>query len=95
LTGATNLPASQNVRMLPAQVVSLLGNVLSRRFEFQADAFAVDLGRATDLRGALLKLDRENRSACNVDPWYSAYHYSHPPLVERLKAIDANYKKEQ
>lgn len=24
----------------------------------------------------------------NTDPWYSAYHYSHPPLVERLAALD-------
>ena len=33
----------------------------------------------------------------NVDSWYSAYHYSHPPLVERLRAIrrgtDAKDKK--
>lgn len=26
----------------------------------------------------------------NPDPWYSAFHYSHPPLVERLQAMRAN-----
>lgn len=29
----------------------------------------------------------------NTDPWYSAYHYSHPPLVERLAALDDSDKK--
>ena len=38
-------------------------------------------------------LDQENKGAANVDPLYSAYHYTHPPLVERLKAIDAALKK--
>lgn len=36
----------------------------------------------------------ENLSAMNTDPWYSAYHYSHPPLVERLAALDEQDKKE-
>lgn len=42
-----------------------------------------------------MKLQEENLSAMNTDPWYSAYHYSHPPLVERLAAIDAADKKEE
>lgn len=33
-------------------------------------------------------IQEENLSAMNTDPWYSAYHYSHPPLVERLAAIE-------
>ena len=41
---------------------------------------------------ALLKLEEENKSAMNVDPWYSSYHYSHPPLAERLRAIDMGIK---
>lgn len=39
-------------------------------------------------------LDKENMGAPNVDPWYSAYHYSHPPLPERLRAITAKLKKD-
>lgn len=70
------------------QVLSLLINQLSRRYEFQADNFAVKLGHAPELREALKKLDSNNKSAPNVDKWYSAYHYSHPPLLERLTAID-------
>lgn len=38
-------------------------------------------------------LQEENLSAMNTDPWYSAYHYSHPPLVERLAALDESDKK--
>lgn len=70
------------------QVLGLLINQLSRRYEFQADNFAVKLGHAPELREALKKLDSNNKSAPNVDKWYSAYHYSHPPLLERLTAID-------
>jgi STE24 endopeptidase len=79
--------------MLP-QVLGLLSNVVSRAFEFQADAFAVGLGKGTELRGALCALDKENKGAVCTDSLYSAYHYSHPPLVERLAAIDAGTKKE-
>ena len=78
---------------LVLQVIGLLINQLSRRYEFQADNFAVKLGHAPQLREALKKLDSNNKSAPNVDPWYSAYHYSHPPLVERLNAIDNASKK--
>ncbi|DBA93318.1 hypothetical protein WJX79_004642 [Trebouxia sp. C0005] len=75
------------------EVLGLLINQLSRRYEFQADNFAVTLGHAPQLREALKKLDSNNKSAPNVDPWYSAYHYSHPPLLERLTAIDIASKK--
>jgi STE24 endopeptidase len=76
-------------------VIGLLSNILSRRYEFQADGFAVSLGKAEELKHALKILDAKNRSAVNVDAWYSAYHYSHPPLVERLNAIDVAAKKAQ
>jgi len=73
-------------------ILSFLTNMLSRRFEFQADAFAKKLGYATQLSSGLIKLNNENLGDLNPDSWYSAYHYSHPPLLERLKAI--GYKKE-
>jgi STE24 endopeptidase len=63
-------------------------NVLSRRFEFQADRFAKTLGYAAPLRTGLIKLQLENLGNMNPDPIYSAYHFSHPPLVERLGALD-------
>jgi len=83
----------RSLQLVLLQVLGLLINQLSRRYEFQADNFAVTLGHAPQLREALKKLDSNNKSAPNVDPWYSAYHYSHPPLLERLTAIDVASKK--
>ncbi|RWR80900.1 CAAX prenyl protease 1 [Cinnamomum micranthum f. kanehirae] len=81
--------------VIPLQhLVSFGLNLVSRAFEFQADAFAKNLGYAAPLRAGLVKLQEENLSAMNTDPWYSAYHYSHPPLVERLGALDDSDKKE-
>ena len=40
------------------------------------------------LKSALLRLNGENLSNLNPHPWYTAWHYSHPPLVDRLAAID-------
>ncbi|KAK6142791.1 hypothetical protein DH2020_023139 [Rehmannia glutinosa] len=80
--------------VIPLQhLVSFSLNLVSRAFEFQADAFAKKLGYAAPLKAGLIKLQEENLSAMNTDPWYSAYHYSHPPLVERLAAIDESDKK--
>ncbi|XP_024449908.1 CAAX prenyl protease 1 homolog isoform X2 [Populus trichocarpa] len=80
--------------VIPLQhLVSFGLNLVSRAFEFQADAFAKKLGYGSALRAGLVKLQEENLSSMNTDPWYSAYHYSHPPLVERLAAIDEADKK--
>lgn len=63
------------------------------RYEFQADEFAVKMEHAAQLQEALKSLDKENKSDFVVDRLYSQYHYSHPPLVERLRAIQAAAKK--
>lgn len=65
-------------------VVKLLMNVLSRRFEWQADDFAKQLGYADDLARSLIKLQVQNLSTMHADPWYASYHFSHPILPERL-----------
>lgn len=61
--------------------------VLSRRFEFQADAFAKALGYAPQLQSSLMKLNEDNLQFPVNDNLYSAYHHSHPPLLERLRAL--------
>ncbi|GMF25696.1 unnamed protein product [Phytophthora fragariaefolia] len=76
-------------------VLSFLITLNTRKNEFQADAFAVDLGHDVPLKSGLTKLAIENLSNMNPDAIYSAYHYSHPPLVERLNAITARAKKTQ
>ena len=60
---------------------------LSRKYEFQADEFGKKLGYANELQSALMKLHKENLGFPVADTLYSAYHFSHPPLLERLRAL--------
>lgn len=69
------------------ELVGFLMTLLSRRFEFQADEFGKSLGYANQLQSALAKLHKENLGFPVCDKLYSAYHYSHPPLLERLRAL--------
>jgi STE24 endopeptidase len=62
---------------------------LSRRHEYEADRYSVRLLALPDaLKRALVRLSGENLANPDPHPWYSAYHYSHPTLPERLAAID-------
>ncbi|XP_067000230.2 CAAX prenyl protease 1 homolog [Anabrus simplex] len=70
-------------------VLNFLLTILSRRFEFQADTFAKSLGKAKYLRQALIKLNQDNLGFPVYDWLYSSWHHSHPPLLERLKALDS------
>ncbi|KAF2456664.1 CaaX prenyl protease [Lineolata rhizophorae] len=74
-------------------VVKLLMNMLTRKFEYEADAFAKKLGYGAELARSLIKLQVQNLSNMDADWMYSSYHYSHPSLTERLKAI--GWKGEQ
>ncbi len=66
-----------------------LSSWVSRRHEYQADRHAVDVARApAALRSALVKLNGQNLSNLHPHPWYSAWNYSHPTLLERLSAIE-------
>ena len=60
---------------------------MSRRHEFEADAFAVAQTQGADLASALLKLHKDNASTLTPDPVYVKFYYSHPPAVERLARI--------
>lgn len=75
------------------QILSFLMTLLTRKFEFQADHFAVTLGYGSLLKDALIKLQKENLGAMNPDWLYSTFNYSHPPLVERLKGIENGGKQ--
>uniref|UniRef100_A0A9L0RED5 CAAX prenyl protease n=1 Tax=Equus caballus TaxID=9796 RepID=A0A9L0RED5_HORSE len=72
------------------EVLSFCLTVLSRRFEFQADAFAKKLGKAKDLYSALIKLNKDNLGFPVSDWLFSMWHYSHPPLLERLQALKSS-----
>jgi STE24 endopeptidase len=67
-----------------------IGNLFSRRHEYEADAFAREaMGGPQALRGALRKLAQNNLSNLTPHPWFSAFYYSHPTLVERERALQA------
>ncbi|KAL7065492.1 hypothetical protein AAHC03_04646 [Spirometra sp. Aus1] len=76
-------------------VLSFLITLVSRRFEFQADAFAVGLKPGEKLKSSLIVLTRDNLSFPVYDPLYSLFNLSHPSLLERFQAIDEEIKKQK
>ena len=78
---------------LIAPLFSLLANYFSRKAEFCADEQAVKEGYGESLVSALKKLARENFSALAPSPLLVKLQYSHPPLSERISAIDKLTKK--
>ncbi len=63
-------------------------NFMARRFEYEADRYAVELcGSPDGLCTALLKLTRGNLANLFPHPLYVFFFYSHPPLMERLAAV--------
>jgi len=72
---------------------SPLINWWSRRFEYQADAFAAQVvGQTRSLVGALRKLSEGNLSNLVPHPIYSRFYYSHPTLLERETALEETLK---
>jgi STE24 endopeptidase len=67
--------------------VSPLMAHLSRRHEFEADAYACAQADGRDLANALLKLHEDNAATLTPDPIYVRFYYSHPPATERLAAL--------
>jgi len=71
-------------------VLSLALNALSRRHELEADRFAVETtGDRESLEAALKKLSAHNLSHLTPHPFYVILNYTHPPLLERIRAIQA------
>lgn len=65
-----------------------VGNILSRKHEYEADAFAREaMGGPAALVSALRKLSRKNLSNLTPHPWFSGFYHSHPTLVEREAAL--------
>lgn len=78
-----------NDLLTPLECVLQFGiSLLQRRQEYQADGYAKRLGLSKDLSRALITLQIKNLSTMSVDELYSAYHYSHPTLAERLTALE-------
>ena len=76
--------------ILYSPLSSLIGigmNILSRKNEYEADAFAAQYYDGTALASALKKLSVTNLSNLRPHPAYVFFHYSHPTLLQRLNAL--------
>lgn len=69
--------------------ITPLSSLWSRRHEFEADRFATAHASAAELAAALVKLYRDNANTLTPDPVYVAFHYSHPPALERISRLKA------
>ena len=68
-------------------ITGLALNYLSRRLEFQADKFVREHYNASFLIDALKKLSSKNLSNLTPHPAYVLFHYSHPTLLQRIRAL--------
>jgi STE24 endopeptidase len=95
-----SFPARLVILSVVASVVTFpltpLSSYWSRRHEWQADAFATELQRRPeDLASALKKLASENLSNLHPHPLYATFYYSHPPMVERIRRLQAREALQQ
>ena len=70
-------------------VLDIITNVLSRKFEYQADAFATKYGYGAQLESGLKKLTATSLGNLMPHPLYVFFHYSHPTLYQRITSIHA------
>jgi STE24 endopeptidase len=68
-------------------VLDIAINVLSRKFEYQADAFAASYGYGQQLQSGLKKLTATSLGNLMPHPLYVFFHYSHPTLYQRIQRI--------
>lgn len=69
-------------------ITGLFMSMYSRKNEFEADAYAKQTYDGNALANALKKLSVDSLSNLFPHPWYVFFHYSHPPLMKRLEAIN-------
>lgn len=68
-------------------IIGMAMNILSRKNEYEADAYAAETYSGQALISALKKLSANNLSNLFPHKLYVFFHYSHPPLIQRLQAI--------
>ncbi len=72
-------------------MIGIFSAMLSRKYEYQADDFAAANYDWKALSDALLKLSANNLSNLTPHPAYVFFNYSHPPVLDRIKAMKNNY----
>jgi len=73
-----------------SHIIGLLSNLLSRKNEYEADAYATKTYGGQPLIAALKKLSSDHLSNLTPHPAYVFVHYSHPPLIQRVRAMKKN-----
>jgi STE24 endopeptidase len=64
-----------------------VGSLISRKYEFEADEFASEYAKAEKLITALVKMYKDNASTLTPDPIYSNFYHSHPPALIRVEHL--------
>jgi STE24 endopeptidase len=72
-----------------SEILGIIGNVLSRKHEYEADNYARTTYNGAALAEALKKLSVDNLSNLKPHPAYVFVHYSHPTLLQRLRALQS------
>ena len=73
-----------------SKLLSVLMMMLSRKNEFEADAYAAEVtGQPEDLITGLKKLSKDNLANLTPHPFYVFLNYSHPPMLARIAALEA------
>ena len=70
-----------------SEIFSLIFNVFSRKFEYQADHYAKETFNSKHLIEALKVLSKDSLSNLTPHPKYVWWHYSHPTLAQRIKHL--------
>ncbi len=71
------------------ELLGIAGNVMSRKHEFEADAYAAHVTEDPGaMISALKKLSKDNLSNLTPHPAYVFLNYSHPPVIERIEALE-------
>jgi len=72
-----------------SEITGLITNIISRKFEYQADNFAKNNFNPSSLVLALKKLSSKSLSNLTPDKYYVFVHYSHPTLLQRIKNLNS------
>ncbi|MEN8137177.1 MAG: M48 family metallopeptidase [Bacteroidota bacterium] len=73
-----------------SEFIGIFMNVISRKFEYQADNFAKGYGLSDGLINGLKNLSKNSYSNLTPHPWYVFANYSHPPIKERIENLRKN-----
>lgn len=69
-------------------IVGIFSSILSRKNEYQADAYAAGFALSEPLVSGLKKMHVKSLSNLNPDPLYVFFYYSHPTLLQRVQALE-------